>query len=88
MRFLRKDELIELHHGLINRFGGIEGLRDEAGLESAIAAPEQRASYEEADLVACAATYAYHLTKAHAFLDGSKRVAAAATESSISLRAR
>jgi death-on-curing protein len=28
----------------------------------------------------CAATYAYHLTKAHAFLDGNKRIAAAAAE--------
>ena len=28
----------------------------------------------------CAATYAYHLTQAHAFLDGNKRVAAAVTE--------
>jgi death-on-curing protein len=28
----------------------------------------------------CAATYAYHLTQAHAFVDGNKRVAAAITE--------
>jgi death-on-curing protein len=28
----------------------------------------------------CAATYAYHLTQAHAFLDGNKRVAAAVAE--------
>ena len=30
--------------------------------------------------MSCAATYAYHLTQAHAFLDGNKRVAAAITE--------
>jgi len=30
--------------------------------------------------VRCAATYAYHLTQAHAFVDGNKRVAAAVTE--------
>jgi len=30
--------------------------------------------------VSCAATYAYHLTQSHAFLDGNKRVAAAITE--------
>jgi death on curing protein len=80
MLFLRKDELLELHVALISTFGGIEGLRDEPGFESALAAPEQRAYYEEADLAVCAATYAYHLTKAHAFLDGNKRIAAAATE--------
>ena len=28
----------------------------------------------------CAATYAYHLTQAHAFIDGNKRIAAAITE--------
>jgi len=28
--------------------------------------------------LACAATYAYHLTMAHAFVDGNKRVGAAA----------
>jgi death on curing protein len=80
MLFFRKAEVLALHAALIHRYGGIEGLRDEAGIESALAAPEQRAHYEEADLAACAATYAYHLTKAHAFLDGNKRIAAAATE--------
>jgi death-on-curing protein len=30
--------------------------------------------------VSCAATYAYHLSQAHAFLDGNKRVAAAIAE--------
>ena len=80
MLFLAKDEVLVLHQRLIDAFGGIEGLRDEAGLESALSAPQQRAHYEQADLVVCAATYAYHLTKAHAFLDGNKRVAAAATE--------
>jgi len=30
--------------------------------------------------VKCAATYAYHLSQAHAFIDGNKRIAAAITE--------
>ena len=30
--------------------------------------------------VGCAATYAYHLTQSHAFIDGNKRIAAAITE--------
>jgi death on curing protein len=30
--------------------------------------------------VTCAATYAYHLSQAHAFVDGNKRVAAAVSE--------
>jgi death on curing protein len=55
-------------------------LRDEGALESALSAVENRAFYENADLAVCAATYAYHLTQAHAFIDGNKRVAAAVAE--------
>jgi Fic/DOC family len=50
-----------------------QGLRDEALLESALTAARNRHHYEMADVVSCAATYAYHLTQAHAFLDGNKR---------------
>lgn len=49
-------------------------------LESALAAAENQSNYENADLAACAATYAYHLTQAHAFVDGNKRIAAAVLE--------
>ena len=49
-------------------------------MESALAAAENRHHYEAADVVSCAATYAYHLTQAHAFIDGNKRIAAAITE--------
>ncbi len=78
--FLRKHEVLALHAQLIQLFGGRAGLHDEGMLESALTAPLHRAYYEAADLVNCAATYAYHLTHAHAFIDGNKRVAAAATE--------
>ena len=49
-------------------------------MESALAAAESRAFYENAEVAACAATYAYHLTQAHAFVDGNKRVAASVSE--------
>lgn len=83
--FLRKQEVIDIQAQLILTFGGSEGLRDEGALESALAAPEQRAYYEGSDIVGCAATYAYHLVKAHAFVDGNKRIAAAVTEIFIEL---
>jgi death on curing protein len=75
--FLRKQEVLQLHIRLIDMFGGSHGLHDEGALESALAAPENRAYYENASLALCAAAYAYHLTQAHAFIDGNKRVAAA-----------
>ena len=67
-----------MHDRAIREFGGSGGIRDEGALESAIVAAEDRHWYEQADVIACAATYAYHLTMAHAFVDGNKRVAAAA----------
>ena len=80
MLFLTLDEVVEIHAQNIEEFGGTHGLRDQGALESALMAPEQRAYYEEADLAVCAATYAYHLSQAHAFIDGNKRIAAAAAE--------
>lgn len=80
MLFLYKTEVIGIHEKLIEEFGGIHGLRDEGALESALASVENRAYYENADIAACAATYAYHLTQAHAFIDGNKRIAAAVSE--------
>jgi death-on-curing protein len=78
--FLDKSEIIAIQERAIDEFGGLHGIRDEGALESAIIAVENRHHYENADLVACAATYAYHIAKAHAFLDGNKRTAAASTE--------
>jgi death on curing protein len=78
--FLPKAKVIEYHAWLIERFGGSCGLRDEGALESALAAAPNRSHYEGADFVKCAATYAYHLSQAHAFIDGNKRIAAAIME--------
>ena len=64
----------------IEEFGGLHGVRDVGALEAALTAAENRAHYEQASLPICAATYAYHLTQAHAFLDGNKRIAAAVAE--------
>jgi death on curing protein len=83
MRFPDKLDVLAVHARLIAETGGSTGIRDEGLLESALVAAENRYNYEDADLVACAATYAYHLTQAHAFIDGNKRVAAAITETFI-----
>ena len=72
--------MLTIHARLISETGGTQGLRDEGLLESALIAAKNGRYYETADVVSCAATYAFHLTQAHAFLDGNKRVAAAITE--------
>jgi death on curing protein len=76
MIFLTKEQLSEIHTATLREQGGIEGLRDENGLLSALVAAENRFYYEEAGIIDCAATYAFHLIKAHAFVDGNKRVGA------------
>lgn len=80
MNFPDKLDVLTVHSMLIAHTGGTNGIRDEALLESALAAPENRFRYEAADVVTCAATYAYHLTQAHAFVDGNKRLGAAIAE--------
>ena len=80
MIFLRKDDVIAIHHELIKRFGGSHGMRDEGLLDSALAAAENRFLYEGVGVAIAGAIYAFHLAKAHAFVDGNKRIAATASE--------
>ena len=80
MIFLGKQSVIDLHDEIIATVGGEPGMLNETSLDSALAAAANRAWYEHADIARCAATYAFHVTKAHAFLDGNKRIAVVATE--------
>ncbi len=80
MRLLSYEEALFIHDRTMHEHGGTPGIRDEAALESALIAVRNRQLYEEATMVQCAATYAYHLSQAHAFLDGNKRIAAMVTE--------
>jgi len=50
-------------------------LRNENGLESAIAQPQNVYLYGGGDLYEIAAAYAYHLAESQAYLDGNKRTA-------------
>jgi death on curing protein len=67
----------EIHAEAIAKFGGLDGVRDTALLESAVAAPQAsfggKSAY--ADIAEVAAAYLYYLCKNHAFLDGNKRTA-------------
>ena len=67
----------EIHAEAIAAFGGSHGLRDQALLESAVAAPQAsfggRSPYQ--DLAEVAAAYLFYLCRNHPFLDGNKRTA-------------
>ncbi len=65
-----------IHTDMLLTHGGMPGLRDENALESALARPRQRFSYDpEADLAELAAAYAYALARNHPYNDGNNRVA-------------
>lgn len=74
--FLTLEELFDLHRQLIERFGGADGVRDPGLLESALARP--RSGYYSS-LSEQAAALMQSLAGNHAFVDGNKRVAFAAT---------
>ena len=90
MRYLSLGEVLELHRRVVAQAGGATGLRDLGALESAVAQP--RATFGGADLyptlAAKAAALAYSLALNHAFVDGIKRVAHAALETSLVLNGR
>ncbi len=71
--WIDKDDCLAFHNHLIARFGGTAGLRDEGLLESALARPQQLASYGSPSLFEMAAAYAHGIVKNHPFLDGNKR---------------
>jgi death-on-curing protein len=76
-RFLTRDEVLQIHARMIERFGGPAGVRDLGLLESALHRP-QTGYYP--DLVACAAALFESLLMNHPFVDGNKRVAFFSTD--------
>ena len=68
-----------IHAEVLAAHGGMEGLRDQALLESAVAAPQATMFGKPllADPIDVAAAYLFYLCRNHPFLDGNKRVALA-----------
>lgn len=74
---LTVDIVKALHDAALERYGGLQGIREEALLQSAVAAPQATFGGQSpfADVVEVAAAYLYYLARNHAFLDGNKRTA-------------
>ena len=63
------------HHDQVEEHGGLHGIRDYGLLESALARPRHRWSFEpETDLPSLAASYGFGLVNNHPLLDGNKRI--------------
>ena len=74
--WLDSQDLYILHNQLLARFGGLEGIRDEGLLESALHRPVQKFQYEpKSTLPELAASYSYGIARNHPFFDGNKRSA-------------
>ncbi len=67
--------VLAAHDRQIAEHGGLDGIRDQGAPESALARPQQRAAYSQADAADLAASYAWGLARNHAFADGNKRIA-------------
>lgn len=67
----------EIHLEAITQFGGSDGVRELALLESAVAAPQASFGGKSmyADLPEIAAAYLYYICRNHPFIDGNKRAA-------------
>ncbi len=64
------------HLDQLREHGGMPGIRDDGGLEAALARPRQKWNYQpDSDLATLAAAYAFGIAKAHPFSDGNKRTA-------------
>lgn len=73
--FLTLEDVLEIHRLQLDRFGGGDGLRDLALLESAVAQPAATfgGAYLHADLFEMAAAYLFYVVSNHPFIDGNKR---------------
>ncbi len=82
MRYLTLGEVLEIYNQVVQVSGGGVGIRDLAGLESALAQPRQTFGGNELypTLAEKAAALCHSLVQNHPFLDGNKRTAHAAME--------
>lgn len=86
-RYVTREEVLAIHGWAIEAFGGLEGIRDEGLLESAVAQP--MATFSGRDLYPSladkAAALGFSLIHNHPFTDGNKRTAFAAMETFLRL---
>jgi death-on-curing protein len=74
-RWIKENSVLAIHDAQLAEHGGMPGVREMSLLLSALARPQNLASYSssEPDLADLAAAYAIGITRDHAFVDGNKR---------------
>lgn len=82
MRYLKLNEVLDIHRHLLEQSGGLAGIRDLGALESALAQPKMTFEGEDLypTLIDKAVALGYSLINNHPFVDGNKRIGHAAME--------
>jgi death-on-curing protein len=82
MRLLTREQILTLHKRIIEQSGGSMGIRNQDGLESALAQPYMTFSGQELypTLIEKVAALGFSLINNHPFIDGNKRIGHAAIE--------
>ncbi len=76
-RFIPNKIVSTIHSDLLQRYGGLPGLRDSHLLDSALAQPKMTLGGKFLHTTLCdkAAAYGFQVCRNHPFVDGNKRVA-------------
>ena len=76
-RWIRRDTVLAIHDAQLSQHGGLDGVKDDNMIESALARPIQLESYgdPEPDAFDLAAAYGFGIARNHGFSDGNKRTA-------------
>lgn len=80
MNYINLDKILALHNHIIQTSGGSEGIRNQGGLESAIAQPLMTFGGQDLypTVIEKATALCFSLIQNHPFVDGNKRVGHAA----------
>lgn len=70
MWFFSEEQLLLLHYKLIDRYGGVQGIRDVNRVSSAVSAPK---TSHYTSIFDKAAVYSRNIIGDHPFVDGNKR---------------
>ena len=76
MIFLEYEQVVKIHRSLIEKTGGMDGIRDAQLLDSALKTPFQTFGGNNLypDILDKASQLCYSLIENHPFIDGSKRI--------------
>lgn len=75
-RWITSSVVYAIHDRQLAEHGGLDGIRDEGAIESALSRPKNLVQYApDTDAAALAASYAFSIARTHGFADGNKRTA-------------